>query len=209
MGPAEFTGQAQILLKALNSRTSSPQALIYDWADPECAIVPTLYFDVVLDIFFLVDILYNFNTGVILPGGEYIDDWMRVAWLYIKGMFLFDIVTSFPVSFFELAAASACASADGVQPAVDGGQLRMIRVLKPLRWFKLARIVKLKKADQIMNAVADYFLISPRQSKTVKVNARTRSFAKRCTPPCDLKQSRHQMPHSDVSSTSLRGNLHW
>ena len=49
------------------------------------------------------------------------------------------------------------------------GYPRVIRALKPLRWFKLARLVKLGKADQIMDAFTDYFTISPRASKTVKV----------------------------------------
>ena len=49
------------------------------------------------------------------------------------------------------------------------GTPRIIRVLKPLRWFKLARLVKLGKADQIMDSFTDYFTISPRASKTVKV----------------------------------------
>ena len=34
-------------------------------------------------------------------------------------------------------------------PRVDSGQLRMIRVIKPLRWFKLARIVKLAKVGGV------------------------------------------------------------
>ena len=53
--------------------------------DPECTLVPTLYFDTALDVFFLLDILYNFNLGIILPGGEYVDDRRLVAWQYLKG----------------------------------------------------------------------------------------------------------------------------
>ena len=45
----------------------------------------------------------------------------------------------------------------------------MIRVIKPLRWFKLARIVKLAKVGVITNLVEDTFSISPRTSKTIKV----------------------------------------
>ena len=57
-------------------------------------------------------------------------------------MFIFDLITSFPVSFFEIAAQAACdraasAVATGTAAAgegeVDGGQLRIIRVIKPLR----------------------------------------------------------------------------
>jgi len=146
-----------------------PPVISYHWLDPPCVTVPTLYFDVLLDCFFLLDIIYNFNVGIILPGGDYIDGRQEVAIQYLRGMFTFDVVTSFPVSFIEVAAAAECQVADGVDSAVDGGQLRIIRALKPLRWFKLARIVKLGKADQILDAVTDYWMISPRLTKTAKV----------------------------------------
>jgi len=179
----------------------TPPMISFHWLDPPCSTVPTLPFDCLIDCFFLVDILMNFNTGLIVRGGEYIDDRMAVAKSYLKGMFLFDLVTSFPVSFFELAAEAACARADIGSAGVDGSQLRMIRgalrcvyvyvlipvcmcacgyimmhtsvrshkrvresstggmphhidydmsliqtAIKPLRWFKIARIMKLGKA---------------------------------------------------------------
>ena len=70
--------------------------------------------------------------------GDYIDDRKKVALNYIKGMFFFDLVTSFPVSFFEIAAQAVCdraamATGDAASSEVDGGQLRIIRVIKPLR----------------------------------------------------------------------------
>ena len=40
-----------------------PQVIAYYWLDDACTAVPTLHFDVVLDSFFLVDILVNFNIG--------------------------------------------------------------------------------------------------------------------------------------------------
>jgi hypothetical protein len=42
--------------------------------------------------------------------------------LQITGPFWFDAFTSIPVSFFELAAATACASVDA-SPEVDSGQV--------------------------------------------------------------------------------------
>ena len=47
--------------------------------DAECAPVPTLEFDTLIDAFFLVDIALTFQTGIITPGtGEYIDDRVSV-----------------------------------------------------------------------------------------------------------------------------------
>ena len=115
-----------------------------------------------------IDIVINFNTGILLIG-EYIDDHKTVAMAYLKGMFWFDLVTSFPVSFFELAAKAACERAEDSGAQVDSGQLRFIRAIKPLRWFKIARIMKLGKAGPIINLLMDYWNISPKQGKTFKV----------------------------------------
>ena len=49
----------------------------------------------------------------------------QVAWQYLKGSFLFDLVTSFPVSFVEQVAAAECARAGGTA-GVGGIQLPFI-----------------------------------------------------------------------------------
>ena len=63
-----------------------------------------------VDCFFLLDILVTLNTGLLI-NGEYIDDRWAVTKAYLKGMFVFDVTTSFPVSFVELAAADLCRTA--------------------------------------------------------------------------------------------------
>ena len=52
----------------------SPRPVIaFHWLDSACQSVPTLYFDCVLDTFFLFDIIFSFNLGVIYQG-QYYDD---------------------------------------------------------------------------------------------------------------------------------------
>ena len=51
--------------------------------------------------------------------------YIQVAWQYLKGSFLFDLVTSFPVSFVEQVAAAECARAGGTA-GVGGTQLPFI-----------------------------------------------------------------------------------
>ena len=149
--------------------------IAYYWLEDECTEVPTLPFDVVLDTFFLVDILINFNIGI-FKQGDYCDDRRTVAIEYLHGFFLFDCITSFPVSFFEVAARNECArmAREKVQDAsggeaLDSTNLRFIRAIKPLRWFKIARIIKLAKGGGIMNHIMDWWNISPKQVKTVQV----------------------------------------
>ena len=116
--------------------TVVPAVIAFHWMDGECEEVPTLYFDCVLDTFFLLDILYAFCVGVTYQG-HYYDDVRWVAQHYLLGGLLFDLATSIPVSYIELVANAACAAAQ-IDHGVAGGsvpsqELRFVRALKPLR----------------------------------------------------------------------------
>ena len=41
----------------------------------------------------------------------------------------------------------------GVRNGIDAEQLRFIRVMKPLRWFKLVRVVKLNQSANVVSVV--------------------------------------------------------
>jgi CRP-like cAMP-binding protein len=168
--PMSWFGVAWIFLTAIfliYTAIVTPPMIAFHWLDPDCAIVVTLPFDCLLDCFFLMDIILTFNTGVIHMG-EYIDDRGEVTKLYLKGGFWFDVVTSIPVSFVELAVQAACAEAKSSGEQVDSGALRMIRSIKPLRWFKIFRVLKLGKAAPLAFRVMDYYNISPKQGKTFR-----------------------------------------
>lgn len=94
--------------------------------DPPCVYPATIYFDVFLDIFFLLEIAYtffggrnakracfaqkcttdsrlirSFPVGVDCNVGGYTDDPLKVAYAYMGGNFCFDLVTSIPGSLVE------------------------------------------------------------------------------------------------------------
>jgi hypothetical protein len=46
---------------------------------------------------------------------------------------------------------------------VDSSQLRFVRAIKPLRWFKVARIIKLAKGGGVITVFMDSWNISPKQ----------------------------------------------
>ena len=56
---------------------------------------------------------------------------------------------------------------------MDSGELRFIRAIKPLRWFKIARIMKLGKFGGIIDTINDnlscYAVVSPHFGKTLQV----------------------------------------
>ena len=143
---------------------TAPLVAFY-WTEPECSMVPTLYLDTAIDIFFIIDIFLNFHFGI-FEGGKYIDDAWIVFWTYIRGSLIFDMVTSFPVSFFELVAQTACNS--GQAPA-DSGPLRLVRAIKPLRLIKIVRLAKVGKAGPLIARLADAWDITPIAGKNLKL----------------------------------------
>ena len=106
------------LFLAYTGVVTAPLVAFY-WLEAECSIVPTLFFDTAVDCFFILDIFLNFKTGI-FDGAEYIDAPAVVARKYLRGSFLFDCVTSFPVSFFELVAKTDC---DAGKTATESGAI--------------------------------------------------------------------------------------
>eukprot|EP00960_Hanusia_phi_P036157 752172-Hanusia_phi.AAC.1 len=85
----------------LYSAVSSAFAAGFFWTADSCVKTPTLYFDAVVDSFFLFEILLNFFTGTFIHN-EYVDDLRRVTRSYMKRSFVFDLITSIPASYVEV-----------------------------------------------------------------------------------------------------------
>jgi len=198
----------------------TPAVIAFFWKAPECSRPPpTIYFDVVVDCFFVLDILVSFRFGALCPAahyshpaligtnacflrvapstasrreisapcthtqppnstgirlhGRYNDHLRTVACHYTRHGLLFDVFTSIPVSFMELADWQACQRAmakgqEGVEK-LPGSTLRMIRFMKPFRWFKIARILKMSRMKDIFIVVEDQLGIPPRVMRLVGV----------------------------------------
>ena len=62
--PGALTNSAQKAHPKLRMVSPARPALT-QITDEECTMIPTLFFDVAVDCFFIVDIFVNFNTGII------------------------------------------------------------------------------------------------------------------------------------------------
>eukprot|EP00929_Paragymnodinium_shiwhaense_P114331 TRINITY_DN8268_c0_g1_i6.p1 TRINITY_DN8268_c0_g1~~TRINITY_DN8268_c0_g1_i6.p1 ORF type:complete len:791 (+),score=86.67 TRINITY_DN8268_c0_g1_i6:162-2534(+) len=82
-------------------------------------------FHFAIDCVFLVDVLLNFRTGVMVGGVAVIMDAQTVACLYLRSWFLVDLISSLPLQ------------------ALTAGRIPNFRGLKLLKLAKLARILKL------------------------------------------------------------------
>ena len=149
-----------------------PAVIAFHWLDAECQAVPTLFFDCLLDTFFIVDIMYSFFVGVTYQE-EYYDDYKWVARHYVGRGFLFDVATSIPVSYIELIANAACSHVDqsaGLDAeGAPSQQLRFVRALKPLRLFKLARMMKLNKGGAVVAVIFHHFMLSSKVQRKFMV----------------------------------------
>nr|CCA14527.1 Voltagegated Ion Channel (VIC) Superfamily putative [Albugo laibachii Nc14] len=90
----------------------------------------------IIDWAFAVDILAHFTTGIYLPNGEICYDAAYIARIYVRGWFFLDFISTVP---FEHIAKWAGYSGSTQASA----STKLLRGIKALRLFKLARVRKL------------------------------------------------------------------
>ena len=149
------------------SAVVTPVLLGFFWSLGECEEPPTLAMDMVVDVFFLAEIVLTFVVGRYTPQGAYVDSCASVAWRYARDPngLTFDMLTSIPVSWLEYLQQRICTEAyvnasNGAAEASPESQrsLRVIRVLKPLKILKLFRILKAVRVVQqeLVNVCESY-----------------------------------------------------
>lgn len=103
------------------------------------------WFEFIIDMTFIVDIIFNFFTGYLLEGDHQAEDGRsvilveydrkRVAWNYGTSWFVLDVVSGIPFALIELL----------LNSDTNAGSLKSIKSLKLLRFLKLGRLLKLDK----------------------------------------------------------------
>ena len=97
------------------------------------------WFDVAVDVYFLVDIAMNFRTPYYDPvSGLLVISQREISWAYARSWLLIDVVTCIPVSYIMM-------MIHGVEAAADGKQLRMLKSLRLMKLAKLMRITRIKR----------------------------------------------------------------
>jgi len=113
-----------------------------------------LYFDLAVDVFFLLDIALSFITGF-YKDGIMVRTPRRVAVHYFMGWFLPDFLSSFPFDLCVLGPDAFLVLRQGASGSADTGLsrseyeqlqlLRMVKVLRLLRLFRVARLNRIAK----------------------------------------------------------------
>ena len=99
--------------------------------------------NIIIDCFFAIDIVMNFFTTYFHPTtGEEIVILKDIARNYLKGMFIFDFLSTLPLDLL----AHAFFESDGLQ----ADDLQVISVLKIIRVFRLQKLIAfLNETDEV------------------------------------------------------------
>ena len=88
-----------------------------------------------IDIFFLIDIFFSFNTSLTDEDFQSIEDRKIIAFVYLRGWFIVDVLAILP---FELFLGGSGLN-DVVRIARIGRLYRLIKLTKLLRVFKIVK----------------------------------------------------------------------
>ena len=89
--------------------------------------------DLVFDALFIADLCISFNTGYLIDG-YLVTDHRLIAIHYIRGFFLLDLISSFPLGLVLGSGGGSAARLNRL--------LRLIRLMKLLRLFKFMSFFK-------------------------------------------------------------------
>jgi len=103
-----------------------------------------LSFEAAVTLFFLADVVANFNTASSPDSIHYVVYRPEIAKLYLKGWFLVDFASSLPVELLQMALRDS-----------TFGDLSSIKMLRALRLLRLLRMLKVLRMQQYIQLVED------------------------------------------------------
>jgi hypothetical protein len=117
--------------------------------------------DYIQDVFFLVDVLINFNTALINDKGELVTARKTIARVYLKGWFWIDFLSVVPITLIfeqDLESGGSSNASRFVKLAKLPRIYRILRVVKMIKIFKTSKALQLwyesiqisKEAKQII-----------------------------------------------------------
>jgi len=111
-----------------------------------------LVLDIIIDTFFVADIIISFRTAYKDENGDMIRDFALIRTHYFKGSFPIDIAATLPllVTITELALQSA---GNGEEEYQITEVLSVLSLLKCIRLFRLSRLIKFLQRFKVGNAL--------------------------------------------------------
>uniref|UniRef100_A0A7M4F9N0 Hyperpolarization activated cyclic nucleotide gated potassium and sodium channel 2 n=1 Tax=Crocodylus porosus TaxID=8502 RepID=A0A7M4F9N0_CROPO len=105
---------------------------------------PWIVFNVVSDTFFLMDLVLNFRTGIVIEDNtEIILDPERIKKKYLKTWFVVDFVSSIPVDYIFLI----------VEKGIDSEVYKTARALRIVRFTKILSLLRLLRLSRLIRYI--------------------------------------------------------
>ncbi|XP_032638858.1 potassium/sodium hyperpolarization-activated cyclic nucleotide-gated channel 2 [Chelonoidis abingdonii] len=105
---------------------------------------PWIVFNVVSDTFFLMDLVLNFRTGIIIEDNtDIILDPEKIKKKYLKTWFLVDFVSSIPVDYIFLI----------VEKGIDSEVYKTARALRIVRFTKILSLLRLLRLSRLIRYI--------------------------------------------------------
>ncbi|XP_067824820.1 potassium/sodium hyperpolarization-activated cyclic nucleotide-gated channel 2 [Heptranchias perlo] len=105
---------------------------------------PWIVFNVVSDTFFLMDLVLNFRTGIVIEDNtQIILDPQRIKKIYLKSWFIVDFVSSIPVDYIFLI----------VERGIDSEVYKTARALRIVRFTKILSLLRLLRLSRLIRYI--------------------------------------------------------
>ncbi|GMH84089.1 hypothetical protein TL16_g09811 [Triparma laevis f. inornata] len=124
----------------------------------------SFFFEIFIDVTFLMDMVFSFFTGHFTPEGRFIADRRIIAKKYVTSWFAIDFLSTFPF--------------DRVLPLLapdlftDESSLRMIKLIRTLRLFRLLKLLRILKLSSKLGNTAGRDIseiIPPAMTRLIKL----------------------------------------
>ncbi|RXM99354.1 Potassium/sodium hyperpolarization-activated cyclic nucleotide-gated channel 4 [Acipenser ruthenus] len=105
---------------------------------------PWIVFNVVSDTFFLIDLVLNFRTGIVVEDNtEIILDPQRIKVKYLRSWFMVDFISSIPVDYIFLI----------VETRIDSDFYKTARALRIVRFTKILSLLRLLRLSRLIRYI--------------------------------------------------------
>eukprot|EP01052_Picozoa_sp_SAG31_P048882 SAG31_NODE_10439_length_1139_cov_0.935577_1_plen_366_part_01 len=149
--------------KSMQTKLNRPCPNLYCSCYPETCRSFWFFVDVLVDMYFVTDVILLFRTAVYLRDGTREDRPGKIACNYMKGWFIIDFVSSLPISYvtYILPDDSKVATMNGSQGGEQldtrdaaGGESNL-RAMKAIRLVRLSKMLRLARIKKILSKYGD------------------------------------------------------
>ena len=117
------------------------------------------WFDVLVDLYFILDVIANFRTAIVLPSGVLEARPRVIARQYMRSWFLIDLLSCLPINYLFLLM-EALASDDDRETKNAAG-LKAVKVVRLVRLTKMLRIARLRRMLQKYRRLREINTVPP------------------------------------------------